>query len=344
MASLYERDGKWYARWTEGGRRKRRSLNTTSVARARVKLREIEEALDAGRPVGYRRDIEVEQFTGQFLEYMRAHKRAHTVKTIEHEWRHFVEWAKPFRLGDVTPDAVERYKTALLAEGYAKSTVRSTLLCLSSVFKTAIDRMHVLEGVNPCKGIELPKPDEQIPRYLELDEIDRLLVAAENHSVDMLLVMALGVFAGLRKNEIVHCRGTWIDYKGRGRVLVQSEGRFQTKSGRARKIPLSTRLRAILERCAPADRERFIVYPDKLEKSGAKTVYRVDFTEAFSTVCKMAELDNVTPHTLRHTFASQHAMAGISLYKIGTWLGHTSPKTTMIYAHLSPDDAEIDSF
>ncbi len=50
----------------------------------------------------------------------------------------------------------------------------------------------------------------------------------------------------------------------------------------------------------------------------------------------------VTPHILRHTFASQRAIAGVSLYKISKWLGHSNYSTTQIYAHLQAGDEEID--
>jgi len=59
-------------------------------------------------------------------------------------------------------------------------------------------------------------------------------------------------------------------------------------------------------------------------------------------VKKRAKLEWVTPHVLRHTFASQLALKGVSLYKIQQWLGHSDPKTTMIYAHLQAHDEEID--
>jgi len=60
------------------------------------------------------------------------------------------------------------------------------------------------------------------------------------------------------------------------------------------------------------------------------------------SVCKQAGVPWVTPHVLRHTFASQLAMAGVSLYKISQWLGHSDFKTTQIYAHLQASDDDID--
>lgn len=158
----------------------------------------------------------------------------------------------------------------------------------------------------------------------------------------MHLLCALGVYTGMRKNELANARWSWIDFKGRGRILIQNEGRFQTKSGKPRKISMSSRLRAILERY-DEDGDRYILAPDNSPKKST-TQYRTDFTWAFDTVKEAAGVDWITPHKLRHTFASQHAIAGVSLYKIGTWLGHADMKATQIYAHLSPDDDDIDSF
>lgn len=343
MASMYQRNGVWYAKWSERGRIKRQSLKTKSAQRARAKLVGIEQALESGKPVGYRKDCPVDEFTKTLLpQHVAATKRPHTAKTLLHEWKHFTAWAKPLRLSDVTTETIARYKAHLLeVKGFEKSTVRSSLLALSSIFAAAIKDMHVLEGINPVKDVGLPKPDTRFPRYLEQTEIDTLLAGAKEHSRDMYLLTALGIFTGMRKNELINARWGWIDFKGGGRILVQSAGRFRTKSGRDRKIPLNSRLRGILQEYQSDNPAEFIVYPNMPEKDGAETSYRVDFTEAFRTVVTTAGLADVTPHVLRHTFASQLAIAGVSIFKISAWLGHASVVTTQIYAHLSPDDDDI---
>jgi len=78
------------------------------------------------------------------------------------------------------------------------------------------------------------------------------------------------------------------------------------------------------------------------EKEESHWQYRYEFKTAFNTVCRKAELNWVTPHVLRHTFASQLASAGVSLYKISQWLGRSNFSTTQIYAHLQAGDAEIE--
>lgn len=342
MAGLTKRGKVWYATWYVDGRHVKQSLKTTSRARAVEKLKEIEATLDKGENPKRRLDSGIDTFTAALYPYLDQHKRPYTAKTLKHEWKHFTEWLDGLKLSDATPARVREYKELLLRQGYANSTVRSTLLALSSIFSTAIKDMHLFSGPNPVKGIGLPKSEGegQHIKYLEVEERAALLAAAEGHSPDLHLVMALGALAGLRKNEIVNAQWAWVNFTG-NRLDVQAGGRFNTKSGRARSIPLNAQLRAVLERYRPAAAAGYIIYPGNPEKAST-TAYRVDFTEAFSTVCKAAGVGWATPHTLRHTFASHLAMAGVSLYKIGRWLGHSDAKTTQIYAHLAPQDGDID--
>ncbi len=352
MASMYQREGMWYVKWFEKGKIYRKSLKTKSKQRARAKLVEIEKALENGTPVGQLKDMEIEAFTEAFHAYAERQKRPYTTKTLCHSWKQFTGWAKPLRLSDVTQETIRNYKEYLLAEEYKKSTVRSSLTALSSVFSKAIKDMGVFAGPNPVRGVGLPKPPKRVistgegdgPRFLSKDEISRLLVAAEDHGRDMYMLVALGIFAGLRKNELINARWNWIDFEN-GLLLVRNKGRFTTKSGHERTIPLAGRLSEILKPHQGVP-ESFIVYPEQAEKNDdvdSSTKYRVDFTDAFKRVVKKAELTRVTPHVLRHTFASQLVMAGTSLYKVSQWMGHEDLKTTMIYAHLSPVDRDIDN-
>ncbi|GMV90758.1 MAG: hypothetical protein AMXMBFR82_05360 [Candidatus Hydrogenedentota bacterium] len=138
---MYQRDGVWYAKFSERGKVNRQSLKTKSVRRARAKLVEIEQALEAGIPAGNRKDCAVDEFTTLLPAHVRAAKRPHTAKTLLQEWKHFTPWAKPVRLSDVTTETIAQYKSHLLDEkGREKSTVRSSLLALSSTFMAAIAR------------------------------------------------------------------------------------------------------------------------------------------------------------------------------------------------------------
>ena len=86
-----------------------------------------------------------------------------------------------------------------------------------------------------------------------------------------------------------------------------------------------------------ADPEVDLVFPNT-----NNDVLKFNYTNRFKKICREAGVPWANLKALRHTFASRHAMAGRSLYKIQKWLGHASPTTTMVYAHLMPEkDEEI---
>jgi integrase len=85
----------------------------------------------------------------------------------------------------------------------------------------------------------------------------------------------------------------------------------------------------------------FVVSPKVQGYAGKR--YRYNPSRLFHRVRAAAGLDKkITPHVLRHTFASIAAQAGVSLYKIGSWLGHTMAEVTEIYAHLAQYDKDIE--
>jgi len=63
-----------------------------------------------------------------------------------------------------------------------------------------------------------------------------------------------------------------------------------------------------------------------------KAEYRADFKKAFQQVCALADIET-TPHQLRHSFATRHAIAGTSLHVLAGWLGHSTTWVTQRYAH-----------
>ena len=88
---------------------------------------------------------------------------------------------------------------------------------------------------------------------------------------------------------------------------------------------------------------------DLLFDSGRQTAgkhrYRYEPRRAFKAACDAAEVSRATFQILRHTFGSQHAIAGVSIYKISKWMGHSSVDvTSRHYAGLQAYDEDIDRF
>jgi len=103
MACMYQRNGRWYAKWYEGGTIKRRRLRTKSKQRARAKRVGIEAALAEHDSVDQKSDMEIEEFTKAYLQHIEGIKRPYTVKSLRHYWTYFVEWADPIQLTILRP-------------------------------------------------------------------------------------------------------------------------------------------------------------------------------------------------------------------------------------------------
>jgi integrase len=173
--------------------------------------------------------------------------------------------------------------------------------------------------------------------YLDGSQIEALLAAAREHAGDryvksveakaVFLAIALMALAGLRKREACFARWDWIDWEGRV-MHVTNDEHFTTKNRRPRIVSLSGQLLDILT--SHRKEEGYIL--ETVRPSGGKTEYRVDFKKGFDVVCRKAAI-RATPHDLRHSFASRHAVAGTSLHVIAGWLGHSSTWVTQRYAH-----------
>lgn len=113
---------------------------------------------------------------------------------------------------------------------------------------------------------------------------------------------------------------------------------FTTKNRKNRAVPICDELAEILALYARPT--GYVLKPRLVVKPGKR--YRWEFKVLFHGLLVKAGLpDWVTPHVLRHTFASLAAQAGVSLFKIGTWMGHSMTEVTEIYAHLAAYDADI---
>jgi integrase len=258
--------------------------------------------------------------------------RRSSLVTYRHQWGTLLR-----HLGSDTPIlALTRTRlTALMGElvaVYAPTTVLHLRTALHLLLRRAVE-----DGVlaaDPLAHIARQKAVCRHRSYWDREQRDRL-VAATVDDPDLHLVIVLGVFAGLRKAEILALTWADIDLPGR-RVHVRSSATFTTKSGKSRTIPMGDDLYRLLSPLRHAIGH--VVAP---QRAGTGR-YRWNFTKAFRSACTRAAIPVGSPHLLRHCFASIAAQEGVALFKLAEWLGHSAAKTTELYAHLAPGfDADI---
>lgn len=269
----------------------------------------------------------VGQLVAQVVAESATAVRKSSLVTYQHQWSALLR-----HLGADTPiSSLNRTRLVTLmgelAGSYASTTVLNLRTALHLLLRRAVE--DGVLAVNPLTHIASPKAIRRHRPYLDRAQRDRLLAVTADDR-DLHLVVALGVFAGLRKAEMLALTWADIDLTGR-KIHVRSSATFTTKSGKSRTIPMSDDLCRVLSPLRQA--EGFVIAPDRATR---RNRYRWDFFKAFRSACRDAGIPPGSPHLLRHCFASIAAQEGVALFKLAEWLGHSAAKTTELYAHLVP--------
>ena len=345
MSGLIRRGKMYYIVFRKDGRERRISLKTSNRAEARRRKEVFERQLANREWETEERDCAVEKFWKRYEPYAEAHKRPNTVDMERISWRQFIKEFQPKTLGAVTQKQIEDFKQTWLAAGKAPKTVNNFLTNLRLFYNYAYslkdsENCPFYTGPNPFKGARKVPKEEAFPKFLNLEQVDNVLMIAREHGQDIFLVFAIGIYAGLRKNEIVNSRWEWIDWR-RKTITVSPGIGFVPKNRKPRAIPLSSKLLEILR--PHKQKDGYIIESSKESANGER--YRYEPRTAFGNVAREAGIDWLTLHVLRHTFISLHCQAGTSIFKVSQWAGHADVSTTArIYAHLQKYDKDIDNF
>lgn len=217
---------------------------------------------------------------------------------------------------DLTQAAVRQHIKDRQAAGAKPATINKELVMLSAAIN-AYNVDHDERLANPVVGLKLAEQNAKL-RWLTKDEYQRLLNCCDGYLRDLVIVAC---HTGLRKSELTGLTWSHIDLAHRRLVLEAHE----TKAGKLRMVPLNHDAMDAIHRLSKS-------------RSDGQVFPVADFKKAFSTACRRANLPDVTPHTLRHTFASWLVIAGVPLYEVSKLMGHGSIKMTERYAHLSPEN------
>ena len=232
-------------------------------------------------------------------------------------------------------EALRAYLAFLNEKDYSKATVARKLATLRSFYKFLVKRNHITS--NPVVSIRTPKQEKRLPRFLEYDEIKKLLSTPPVNTWlgarDRAILETL-YSTGIRVSELVALNMDDIDFLGEV-VHVRGKGKKE------RIAPIgSSALQTI---------QHYMEYRNKRAQSNGNFDARVLFVnkhgQRLSTrsvrrkmdkYLKMAGLDPaISPHTLRHSFATHMLNNGADLRSVQELLGHQSLSTTQIYTHLT---------
>ncbi|MCC7519885.1 MAG: tyrosine-type recombinase/integrase [Verrucomicrobiae bacterium] len=342
MKNVYHRKGGyWYSKMTEG-KRIWVNLQTADYAEAIKRALEIQENPLVKSPHTAMDDAH--EFVGHKLR-MNQYSRASATAKL-YTLRQFFQWL-PERTSAaaVTSKQVAEYY-AHLQRTLSESTAQGYMMTLRSFFQwaTEVKRLRV---DNPVKSVKLAKwTSKGRQQWCQRSLKNKLIEAAPND--DLRFILFCGFDAGLRRGEISECRRDWFDLKAGLLHVRKAEGPprlgegqrpFLPKDRDERTVPLTAPFRKFLRRYLKGRSEYdFALMPGV---SYGKAKYRYDFRKPFDDYLKTKACQWVTPHVMRHSFASILASAGVSIFKVAQWLGDDVRVVQRHYAKLAAGDSDI---
>ncbi|MCI0625908.1 MAG: site-specific integrase [Acidobacteria bacterium] len=326
----------WWLDFTHMGERHQvrlgRNINRTVAGELATVERGKILRCEAGIGGKKRKDMTFEKASEEFLKWAEANKRPGTAEFYRYCLQSLARTFAGKKLSEIHPFLIEKHKQMRIAEGY-RVAVNRDLACLSSLFNRCKE-WRKYEGENPAHSVK--KLDEPLNRVRYLTEQEEAALLKEC-SEPLRTIVLLGIYAGLRINaEALSLTKGNVDLSRR---LLTIEAAY-SKNGETQTIPIHSKLlRPLKERMQESRSEHVFERKDgkqiAFEQSDGKRIRSV--RTAFTNACERANLAGVSPHTLRHTFASRLGMAGvnnITLQKLGRW---KEPEMILRYAHFSQE-------
>lgn len=258
-----------------------------------------------------------------FFKYLRGKRYSKsTIETYTYLVADFVDYHSQKSFIDFDNRDVELFlENVIVKRQFSISTQRQ--------FISALKLFVVFYPETQIKNLELtrPKKSKKLPEVLSIEEILRLLQVT--HNLKHRTIIALLYSAGLRIGELLNLKLVDINIDRKQLHIRQSKGR------KDRYIVLANNFIPLLQ-------NYYFSYAPKIyfvEGPNGKSYSASSVRKFLKRSCKLAKIERpITPHTLRHSFATHLLEQGVGLRHIQELLGHSKPETTMIYTHVARKD------
>lgn len=292
----------------------------------------------AGAGTSVREAVTLRVFCDEYKSLIKSNRSYSYYKSVETALNHLADYFGLQRpITSLSHKDIEQFVTHL--QQTVKKGYRVYYRTLKAAFNKALDWQYIDE--NFFVKIKLPKKQRLQPVFIAEDELLQITNMIEADIVRDVCVF--GFYTGLRLSEIINLKWKNVDLERN--VLIVGDEDFETKGRNQRFVPVSSEVDKILEKRAEHRTPSSILPLTKGEKDSFifckenGMAYTGDyFSRKFKQAVRDAGLgEAIHFHTLRHSFASNLAQRGVSIYVIKELLGHSSISTTEIYSHLNVD-------
>ena len=262
----------------------------------------------------------------KFLDYLRFERgfSDYTVKSYEIDLREFYDFAGDNKI-DI--ELVRDYLRNLYNKKYSNSSISRKVSSLKSYFKY-LESEGIIKD-NFMRLISNPKTEKTLPNYLNYEDLDKLLNypdRSNKYGLRDALILEMLYSSGVRVSELANMKLSDIDFKER-KILIFGKG------SKERYVYYGSKCAELLDLYLKIDHRNspYLLIGKRKEKLNEREIRDI----VTGTAKKAGIAVHVTPHTLRHTYATHMLNEGADLKSVGDLLGHESLSTTQIYTHVS---------
>jgi integrase/recombinase XerC len=272
-----------------------------------------------------------------FIRYLATERNvsSHTTEAYRSDLQQFSGFIRGERGDDAGLEVVDhlliRRYMALLHKSHKKSSIGRKLAAIRAFFRYLLRLGRVAK--NPAELVSTPKKEKRVPFHLTIDEVIALVEAPKGDDLIPLrdrVILETLYSCGIRVSELTGLDVLHLDLDG-GLVRVLGKG------NKERIVPLGSHARKAISAYLLLRGNPSADAPLLLNARGGRLTSRSVGRIIDRYILKLATVKKISPHTLRHTFATHLLEGGADLRAIQELLGHASLSTTQKYTHVSID-------
>jgi integrase len=313
---LFERpSGVWWVRWFHEGREYTKKIGSKGLAQKVYQQKRAQIAEGRFFPNTKKKSVTFDVLLGDYKVH--SAERGTAIMRTDAGYRRALREFGDRRADSITRREVEEWRGKLVKEGLSAASVAHHLTMFRAICNLGVWNEKL--KASPTKGVAWPKENNERVRYLVSEEENGLVSGLDGF---MRRLCVFAIHTGLRRGELLQLLWSDIDLES-GSLHVR-----EAKSGEGRRLPLNEVAKGVLAEFKEHSGHVF---------GPPSNAARMRVNRAFRKAAKVACIDNVHFHDLRHTFASRLVMKGADLYSVQILMGHKTARMTQRYAHLSPN-------
>ncbi|MEW5820418.1 MAG: site-specific tyrosine recombinase/integron integrase [Cyanobacteriota bacterium] len=267
------------------------------------------------------------QLISEYIDYLQSERSLadNTIKSYSSDLTNFTDFiisdniCKPI---EITRRTLNTYIRHIKSEGYSSATINRNLVAIRGWFSWLLDNNHTT--IDPTINLEQPKIERFLPKVLSIKEIDYLIQQAQ--TAEEKAIMELLYSTGLRVSELINLKIEDVNLKSK---YLKCKG----KGNKERLLPFGNKVQYAIDFYLSIktnySNKEYLFTNHKGNKLERQDIWRL-----IKRLSKSLD-KNISPHTIRHSFATHLLENGADLRVVQELLGHSDISTTQIYTHIS---------